>query len=402
MTGKKLLRNGPFFVFLGLIFLLWPVKLAILKVETTFAVKLDKPLTGQFIRPALPENLFDGFWLHGFQDWVEARVSDIFPLRGWTVRLVNQAYYELFSKSYMGGTNQLVIGHHRNLFSDSYLLSYCNTANNAPDPAKFQIWAERISKTQRWLESQGKTFFYFLSPSKAAYYSDDIPWGFGCPAKLERLRYEQAIAALRDRGVPLVDGSLLMKRQRSPSDLAMFPIGGIHYTAPAAAIVTNALTAEISRLRGVVVPAIATRYTPARTPSANDRDLTDLLNLAFPYLDYPTPELLWGGYPMEHPLPLTLAFVGGSFVIQPARLMSLYKLFDHIFHYSYFKLLKVSYPGELASKITDYSSYDQLFAAEVIILEENEEVALSTHGLAFLDEAERRMALSKPDIIAKP
>lgn len=402
MSAKKLLRNGPFIAFLSLIFLVWPAKLVLYQIEATFAINVDKPLVGKFIRPTLPNSLLAGIWLHEFQDWAETKVSDVFPLRGRTVRLVNQAYYALFSKSYMGGRHKLVVANHRNLFSESYLRAYCNTGNDVPPPAEFHAWAERIHNVQRWFESRGRTFFYFLSPSKAAYYSDDIPWGFGCPVKFERPRYTRAITALKERGIPLVDSSLLMKRKQGPSELEMFPIGGIHYTAPAAAIVANALTAEITKLRGISIPAIPTRYKAAPTPSANDRDLTDLLNVAVPFLDYPTPELLWGGYLMEHPLPLTVAFAGGSFVGQPARLMGLYKLFDHVFHYYYFKIVKISYPGDELSEIPDYSAFDQLFAADVIILEENEEIAMSTHGLAFLDEAERRMELSTPDAVANP
>jgi hypothetical protein len=395
MKMKSVLRNAPFVVFLCVVFLLWPGKLIIKQVEALVGRGLDKPLVGQFVRPVQPEHTLEGLWSHKYQEWAEARVSDLFPLRGWTIRGINQVYYDLFAKSYMGGDNPIIIGKRHDLFTLSYIREYCNTNRAAHNAADYQAWADRVNNVRRWFESQGKTFLYFISPSKAAYFPQDIPSGFGCGDNVKRPRYTRAVAAVSEKGIPFVDASALMARERGREDMDLFEIGGIHYNLLGAAKTVNALTAELGKLRGISIPPISTAHTRAKTPNGIDRDLTDLLNLAVPYLDYPTPELKWGGYPLAKPLPLSIAFVGGSFVTQPARLMSLYKLFDHIDHFSYFKLAKISYPGEVASQISGTAAYDPIFAADIVILEENEETTLSTHGLAFLAEAERRQALAR-------
>jgi hypothetical protein len=389
-------------IFLCVVFLLWPAKLIIKQVEALVGRGFDKPLVGQFVRPVKPEHTLAGLWSHKYQEWAEARVSDLFPLRGWTIRGVNQVYYNVFAKSYMGGDNPIIIGKRHDLFTLSYLYSYCDTQKSVPNAAVFRAWAERINNVRHWFESQGKTFIYFLTPSKAAYYPQDIPHGFGCIAGNTRQRYLRAIAALTEKGIPIVDASALIDREKGRSDIDLFTIGGIHYNSLGAAMTVNALTAELGKLRGISIPAISTAHTRAKTPNQIDRDLTDLLNVAVPYLDYPTPELKWGGYPLAKPLPLSIAFVGGSFVTQPARLMILYKLFDHIEHFKYFFISRVSYPGEVASPVSGGTTvFDPIFAADIIVLEENEEITLSTHGLAFLAEAERRQALAQKKSLSR-
>ena len=392
MDKVSLLRNGPIIGFLVAVCLLWPAKFTLDKVENRVRTKFDEPVMGQFARLARPESLVAGLWTHAFQDWAEAKIGDSIPLRGLIVRATNQIYYGLFWKSYMGGDNPIIIGRGRDLFTLSYVQQYCDTNNNAPDPVEYEAWAARLNRIRRWFESQGKTFLYFLSPSKAAYFASDIPRGFGCSNNVKRPRYERALKALAAEDIPLVDASALMLSERGRADVDLFTHGGIHYNALGAALTLNALSTAINNRRGTAIPTISTHYTVTRAPGVIDRDITELLNLLWPNFNYSVPNLKWGGYPLAEPLPIKIAIVGGSFVSQPARLMSLYRLVEHIVHFSYFKLAKVSYPGEVASSITDTSSYDPLFSADVVILEENEETTLSTHGLAFMQEAERRMA----------
>ncbi|MEJ1978912.1 MAG: hypothetical protein WDN49_25110 [Acetobacteraceae bacterium] len=182
-----------------------------------------------------------------------------------------------------------MIGRKLTLYEYGYLVEYCSRDLASLTP-RAEAWAEKLAAMQRWYAARGRLFVYVLTPSKAGTYPGDIPPGWPCPASqadrdgmLPMYR-----AALQRNGVTTVDGPALLEAAKAHYPFALFPRGGTHWNWVGAALATQALIRVIDAARPGALPPFTFTWSDA-PPVDTDRDLTNLLNMPFPRLDYRAP-----------------------------------------------------------------------------------------------------------------
>jgi alginate O-acetyltransferase complex protein AlgJ len=235
------------------------------------------------------------------------RLSPIFPI---SVRAKNQFIYSLFGVSAAPG---VVIGRHGQLFEQFYIDEYCRRDGRA-DGARLSAWAREISEIQASVARAGKSFVYVISPSKAARYPEDLPLSAPCAARASDMseKLPPYLAALGNAQVRFVDGANLIAARRTNYPVPLFPRGGTHWNSLAAGLTLK----EIMRVAPSPLGALDFSWRLAAEPVGTDRDLTDLMNLLRPDLDYPTTEIASTNPPGVCAHPPRLLAMGGSFVHQ--------------------------------------------------------------------------------------
>lgn len=352
------------------------------------------PLAGMRNKVLTPQLTWENFISGVFQKQVELWLNEQIPLRAPAIRAINQLYYSVFAKSYME-EGSIVIGKGGQLYGKLYLMKYCNSAGlkliqNQDDkklvkvfdqPANykdFQLWIAELKEVADFFQKRGQKFIYLLTPSKAAYYPEDIPAGFDCSSATPRLEYQMAIAALRQSGINYVDASKIVLDSKGKYPVELFPRTGIHWTSLAAALASRELLLSISHNLGRDLPAIEFSYTIDNNPTGSDVDLLELLNLWHPHRNFPVAKLKFKKLTKQ---PIRLAIVGGSFVHQLTYVLDNSELFCQIDHYYYLHIEHIRYPSQGGCGIQQEApgSYQGLLSANVVIVEENEANLRSRH-----------------------
>ena len=327
-----------------------------------------------------------------------------FPLLAAAVRAKGQIYWSVLHQS---PTWFISIGKHDVLYENIYLDEYCSRdiAGYAPVAT---AWAARLMRMQRWYAAQGKVFLYLLTPSKAAIEPETMPPGWPCRASpADRSGFHAAYRAILDRaGVNVVDAVETTLRAKNEYPFPAFPPGGTHFNKVMAAI-------AVQRMIDVMTRAGTWRrmddfsfdWTMAR-PDEVDTDLLDALNVPYTGMHYETPTI--SVRPAKHPpcSPVLMAQVGGSFAYQVDKILDRTSCPPKTDLYEYYRNTMAFYPGDLRYKVDPRRrAWALLDAAQVVVLEENEELAArSQHGEALYElvsariEAERARAPSAPPI----
>jgi hypothetical protein len=391
----KILRNGPFFLLIAMVVGALLFQVIARNVRPLRKIEQSTTLRGVNALSAPPplsvQNLDD----HKIQNWAEKKLPEYLPFRDLIVRTSNQILYSVFSKSYMGGDNPLIVGKEGYLYSISYLQSYCDSQSWTIPTADVKAWAAELAEISRWLDSQGKTLIFMTTPSKAVYYSEYLPDAFHCTGPRLRAPFKRAMSDLyATNTVRIVNGAELIYEQKGKFDVELFPRGGIHVNQVGSAILVNGLLDKINESRGTHIKRLSLAHERAKRPNDIDDDLAQLLNVLWPPTDYPTANLLWeGSREQPTPSPLKVNFIGGSFLTVPSRLLNGYNIFSPFIRYFYTAVV-VKYPGEEVVP-ADASTMDEIFKSDVIVIECNEEAPVSLHSRMFIKEAYARMAKTK-------
>lgn len=322
--------------------------------------------------PALsPDGLFAGTWQRQAEAWWNAHL----PLRAPAVRATNQVYYSLLGTSHMY-RDRIAIGRGQMLFEVGYLKSYCNIEHHAFSADEFVQWAAEIRQIEDYFTRRGQAFIFLITPDKASMHPDHFPAGLDCGTQT-RPDYRLAVAALARAGVRTMDGSraILEAREQLAPEL-LFARGGTHWTMLGTALVMREMLRTLPPVGGRRLPEPVFRYRVTKNPVGNDADLLDLLNLWRPDRDYPVPELSIDPVaPAPRQAP-RLAMVGTSFLIQSREFFERTGLFSQIDHYFYLTRERQRFSGHgwISTPGVDLApaSYDALFAADLVVLEENE------------------------------
>lgn len=389
MAARQALRRWP--VRLGMALLVLPWLLAGLNAACGWfwpglTVLQEPALAGVAAPVQRPPLDIAGFASGSFQTAFTAYFDQNLPLLPTAVRLKNQMYFSWLRQS---GIPDVTVGKHLQLYEQRYIDEYCGR-DTAAIMAGAETWAARLAQMQNWYAARGKVFVYVITPSKAATDPQDLPQGRTCRSpQADRDGLLPAWDAMLDRhGVRYADTATLIRRAAPAYGVAMFPRGGTHWNELAAALGTQALIAAINGPGAAwTLPGFTFTWRMA-PPTGIARDLTDLLNLPFPRLDYAVPEVAITPAAAPAPCrPATIGAVGGSFTFE--LLWTLMKLPcpPRIEFYSYFRTMHAHFPGDQRGPVDPAQrAEDLLGGADIVLLEENEQVAArSDHGPAFYD-----------------
>ncbi len=373
-----------FFVFVAMACLLIPAAMA-LGIGVGI-IPPPPPLSG--VERAIPQpvlsasSLWSGAYARQMTAWL-GRNNAAVPA---AVAARNQAYFSLLRQARVA---DLVVGRDLELMEAGYIIEYCGRDVAAMRPAA-EDWAEKLEAIQRWYASQNRVFIYVVTPDKPATYPEYIPNNWPChSSQADRVG---KMAMWRDlltrHGIAFVDGPAIMAAAKPNFPIPLFPRGGTHWNWLGAGLEAQALVHEIDRQRPKALPDFTFTWRLAE-PVSTDRDLTDLLNLPYPRLDYTAPML-----DIRAPKPpacqvLNLAAVGDSFTFHLLALLDRLPCPPESSFYPYFKMEHVSYPGRPRSDMIDPAeserqplrtpSFDSAArdrqlceTADIVLLEENE------------------------------
>ena len=325
-----------------------------------------------------------------------------FPLLAAAVRVKGQFYWSVLHQS---PTWFISIGRHDVLYENVYLDEYCSRDIAAYAPVA-EAWAAKLMRMQRWYAAQGKVFLYVLTPSKAAIEPDAMPAGWPCRSSLlNRNGFHAAYRAILDRaGVNLVDTVETTLQSANDYPFPAFPSGGTHFNQVTAAL-------AVRRMIDVMTRAGTWRRMDdfsfdwkMSKPDEVDTDLLDALNVPYTGAPGETPTITVRHTGDKPCVPVVMAQVGGSFTYQIDRVLDRTSCPPRIDLYEYFRNVMAFYPGDRRYKVDPRRrSWALLEAAQVVVLEENEELAArSQHGEAFYELVSARIDAERARISAVP
>jgi hypothetical protein len=131
----------------------------------------------------LAEETSPGFTLANFlsgdlQAAFSRRIGTSLPIYAPAIRLRNQIEYSIFG---LPNAPSIAFGRDKRLYEWAYITEYCGRSGEE-NPAEVGRWADKIKDIQDYATSQGKTFVYLITPSKAATYPQYLPDAHPCPA----------------------------------------------------------------------------------------------------------------------------------------------------------------------------------------------------------------------------
>jgi alginate O-acetyltransferase complex protein AlgJ len=303
------------------------------------------------------------------------------PMKSMFTNFNNQFYYSLFSKSLMFDSN-IVIGKNAYLFEKIYINQYVNLSKIPYTQKQFDLWAADLQELADFFAKRGQKLIYLITPSKASFYPEYLPDSYAKIIKDTRPDYFLKIEALKKVRVPYFDASqfILANKDKSYGYL-LFPQGGTHWTMLGASLVAQRILDLIAQQTQTQLPPLSYSYTITTRPLGVDKDLLHLCKLLFPPKHYSVPFVSFKKN--KNPVPLKVAIIGGSFTHFFKQLFTESQYFSQLDHYYYLILnhYQTSKNGkkELPINREDPSSYQDILAADVVILEENEILPYSNH-----------------------
>ncbi len=335
-------------------------------------------------RPVFSYKTFSsGKWQKQFELWFTNAV----PFRARIVRGHNQFYFQVFKKAY---PPNIIIGKQGYLFGSPYIEKYYNTLKKDYDPKSFEVWADDLQALAQFFAQRGQQFIYFITPSKSTYFSEYLPECHRCNKNKVRPDYHLATHTLKKRGFGFVDTSEMVLRLKKDFRFYLFPKGGVHWTDLAAAYAAQSLVKHIQTQNPIISNfTFSYRLVPVKQSKCMyDADFLYLANLSAPPLGYEVPNVIITK-PQKGKEKLKVAFIGGSFTNQPGKILAQTQLFKQIDIYNYLIVRHQQYvkDGELPEQIMLKSDkhvyypedYKDLWNADVVILEENEQNLRSKH-----------------------
>lgn len=339
--------------------------------------------------------IMNGTWQKEYENWFDYGIAFRAPL----IRLHNQFYYSIFSKSYMfdGG---IIIGKHHYLYELPFLIKYCNSHAVKFQQDDFNLWMDNLKKIADFFQKRGQTFIYLITPSKAAYFPEYLPKNYQCYSD-KRSDYPYVVEALKKANIRYVDSAALVMNNKQKYGKALFSQGGLHWTYLGATLTTKKLIEEICNARKMSLGDLRFTTKISHSPIKNDADLINLANLLYPRLHYQVPNITFEKFSQKNSNPLTMVVVGTSFsdfIVQILNDTNLFKQID-LFKYLVLSHTRLRYeekglrsfpeeevnPKTIHFDNTSFTAYQDILKADIVIFEENEVNLRSKHFKAFSD-----------------
>lgn len=313
------------------------------------------------------------------------------PFYATITRCFNQIQYSLLGLS---SNREVLVGREGILHGTTYAKNSCQQSLTT-SKEKINEWAENIANIQNIIRQRGQNFLYVLTPSKADFMPETLPFGYPCPATAEdRISFvTSALAALDKRDVHYFDATDGLNRTKELYGFDPFPKGGIHWTDLAAHLATQGLVDKLNfdLDRENVSYPYKLVVTTKQIPTMEEQDFAQLMNVAFTPSNYLTAEITVSGQLKSLcDEPVNIVVVGGSFFTSIGRALSRSPCNPSIRQLSYLTISQVDYgisPGKLVVTAPDLGILKQ---ADIIIVEENMGILMnSRHIPAFLQLLEK-------------
>jgi hypothetical protein len=326
-----------------------------------------------------------------YQHWLSYSVGELSPIFKPAVYAKNQLYFTVLGAA---GSDNLVIGEHRQLFEKSYLDEYCSRDLTTLKTTG-EEWAGRIRHMQDVFAAHGTAFLYIITPSKAAQEPDYMPPRYACPAGIDDRVHKLDVydAILARHGVHFVDAASELPAARASYGIDMFPQGGLHWNSLGAALgAQKVIAAANAQHPAALLTSFDFTWKVSHDPRGIDRDLIDIMNLPHPDLHYAVSELAYRSKPPPGECRTAkIAEVGGSFLGGINDPIARTACPPIITFWSYWDRAAVRYlDGRWYTQPLDADArLVSLLDADMVFLEENESLGPgSLHGRSMMQEIE--------------
>jgi len=336
---------------------------------------LKKSLRMGHLKGVLPQTDYTPFsWPAVFNAKYQASVARFFDNeffgRPGLIELTDEFYFRLFKVSPMKST-LVMVGKKETLFEDLYWTEYVLDRRRKEE---LEPLIRNLRQMQDICRSRGMGFVVVITPSKASVYPELLPAGWERRYDPRPRAYDEFLPLLRAQGIHYVDGHVIATAARDTSTVPVFPKGGIHWGADIAFLTANAVIAELKSQGKALQPLQYTGYRVLNTPSEQDADILQLMNLVFPW-HYPVVDFDIKPIPVTGPRP-NMVIVGGSFIWRMTDLLNASRQFSEIDCFYYYKIRKKTfYDGKsrIISEPVKSVDFDrEVFAADNLVLEVNE------------------------------
>ncbi len=337
--------------------------------------QLDNPVIPFSIR-----SLLSG----AYQESLAARFNKGLPGRHFLIRFGCELWYRLFRASAVQSV-KIVVGRH------SYSLRGGLSSGILPSKKALSSdlapLAVRLKCFQDVCKRRGIHFSLVLTPSKAALFPELIPPRWLASMDLRPRSYDLFVPLLQQQGVCFVDGHAITVAAKSSASVPVFPKGGTHWGDYPALLTSEALLQAL----GVPGPRSIGNARASMNPSAVDRDLIHIMNLAIPW-NFPVSNAQITREIVPPERQQSVVFVGGSFMWRMAEMFSGTNRFSRVDCFYYYRTWKASVCDGAVEKIREPTGevnfVTEVFAANNIVIEMNEAtINAPAHVTAFLDAA---------------
>ncbi len=225
---------------------------------------------------------YDSVMTGSYQRHYEKQFTSSFPSRNVFVKLYNQLYTSVLKTS---PNDQLVLGRNGTLFERSYLEEYCFTNPQNYGENNRAVLADHAADLAvicDWAAAEGKDVWVYITPSKAVFCEEDIPWQYAAGKDRAALHNidvlkQELIAA----GVPFFDAAEQLLSVQDHLPYTVFPNSGTHWRGVAGDLAFTMFTEQFNTTANNRLPPLhfgdsAVEPMPLE---AVDIDLYKLLNV---------------------------------------------------------------------------------------------------------------------------
>lgn len=291
------------------LFLFLPMILGILSV--TSDMKTDVALGGHTDPVSRPEvsvgGFFDGSFQSQFTNWFE----NTFKPRGVFIRTFNTIRYSLFNE---GG--ERIVGSNNDIYQEFYLKAemcigdeYDFSRKETQGQLNQLVW--EMIQVKNKLAEHNKTFIVYVTPNKAHFNTDTIPYKYKIQENDMGIRgVDYLIPLLKQNAIPYLYCDELAEDLEYPA----WYTTGIHWSRPYEQICNNELMRKAAELTNKTYRLFdLKKAVQLEKPSGRDTDVYDLMNIwqrvsNGDYYEYPILESHLDNYDVSR-----ILIQGGSF-----------------------------------------------------------------------------------------
>ena len=321
------------------------------------------------------QSVMDGSFQSSLNTWIENH----FPGRGMLIKLRSQLRYTFLNES---ANSNVVVGKDKYLFETAYIeheLSIRTVEENQMNDT-----ISKLEQLQDLLNEEGKELYLFITPSKAYFCKDKIPYYYFSLAGDTRNDYQVFTEKLSDSDLLYFDGHAYIEQYDGPDLMApVFYSTGIHWSFPWGYSAAKAFSEFITENSKWNLSTLELTVTETDEPNWPDADLYQSLNLLVKPLgiQYYTAKLSI----IEEKDRPNVFMRGGSFMGQSLSGLISAGVFEKNIHFENNFYFTNQYSE--TSTLPSYTAYDEMeilreyiSESNILILEVNED---NIGGLAF-------------------
>lgn len=258
--------------------------LAIPSIQAKFHLLTERQLAGAYVQSEHPDFSLETLLDNSYQPKLEQYLEDRIGFRTWLISLRNQVSFSLWR---VARSTDLIIGRDDILFRPIEIDAYRGLDYVGEEETRYRIKRMRI--VQDDLTQRGIGFLFVMAPNKPRFQSADLPFSVARPIK-GHSNYEAMVQAMRAQGVNLLDCNNLFAVARDTSHYPLFAKGGTHWSGYGITLAADTIFRRIEQIGKFDLrdfrrqPPLEVLHGEVRM---TDSDLSDPLNLLFPYKPYP-------------------------------------------------------------------------------------------------------------------